>query len=233
MNSTALIVGVGNGLSHSLAHLLHQHQYQLALAARNTGKLKALADDINASTNQCDIANEEDVSRLFDEVDKPVRVVVCNPSAMPRGPLVDLVPSEVADAIAITAFGSFLVAQQAARHMLTLEPVNGCRGTILMTGASAGVKGFPQSAPFAMGKFAQRGLAQSMSRELHPQGIHVCWINVDGAIANAHRGRVQSPENPNALLEPDAIASTYLSLIQQHPSAWSSEIALRPWVEPF
>lgn len=233
MNGTALIVGAGNGLSYSLARLLHQQNYQLALAARDIKKLTQLADDIQASTHQCDITREEDVKRTFDAVGKPIRVAVCNPSAMPRGPLVELDPSEVADAMAVTAFGSFLVAQAAAQHMLTLEPVNGCRGTILMTGASAGVKGFPQSAPFAMGKFAQRGLAQSMSRELHPQGIHVCWINIDGVIANERRGRIQSPDNPDALLEPGAIAESYLSLIQQHPSAWSSEIALRPWVETF
>jgi len=233
MKSTALIVGAGNGLSDSLARLLYQHDYQLALAARNIEKLASTADEIKASTHQCDTTSEEDVKRTFEEVGKPVRVAVCNPSAMIRGPLVDLDPSEVSNAIAITAFGSFLVAQQAARHMSTLEPVNGCRGTILMTGASAGVKGFPQSATFAMGKFAQRGLAQSLSRELHPQGIHVCWINIDGVIANEHRGRIQSPDNPDAFLEPSAIAETYLSLIQQHPSAWSSEIAVRPWVETF
>ena len=84
-----------------------------------------------------------------------------------------------------------------------------------------------------MGKFAQRGLAQSMSRELHPQGIHVCWINIDGGIANESRGRIQSAEKPNALLEPAAIAETYLSIVNQHPSAWSSEAAVRPWVEVF
>ncbi|MBX2826299.1 MAG: SDR family NAD(P)-dependent oxidoreductase [Gammaproteobacteria bacterium] len=233
MKETALIVGAGNGLSHALAHLLHQHHYQIALAARNIEKLKPLADDLSASTHRCDIASEDDVKRTFEEVGKPVRVAVCHPSLMPRGPLVDLVPAEVAEAIATTAFGSFLVAQAAAKHMLTLEPINGCRGTILMTGASAGVKGFPKSAPFAMGKFAQRGLAQSMSRELHPQGIHVCWINIDGVIANEHRGRVQSTDNPDAFLEPAAIAQSYLTLIQQHRSAWSSELALRPWVESF
>ena len=115
--------------------------------------------------------------------------------------------------------------------MLAQEPVGGIRGTILITGASAGVKGFPQSAAFAMGKFAQRGLAQSMSRELHPQGVHVAWINIDGGIRNP--GRDEPADRPNSLLDPDAVAATYLSLINQHPSAWSEEIAIRPWVEKF
>lgn len=190
-DQTALIVGVGDGLSKSLSELLHANNYQLALAARNVEKLSTWANTLGASTHVCDATQPEDVRRVFAELEKPVRVVVCNPSARVVGSLVDLDPKEVADAIAVTAFGSFLVAQQAAKHMLKLAPVDGCRGTILLTGASAGVKGFPKSATFAMGKFAQRGLAQSMSRELHPQGIHVCWINIDGAIANQARGRIQ------------------------------------------
>ncbi len=232
-NRTALIVGVGDGLSHSLAELLHANNYQLALAARNVEKLSTWANTLDASTHVCDAAQPDDVNRVFAELVNPVRVVVCNPSARVVGSLVDLDPKDVADAIAVTAFGSFLVAQQAAKHMLKLDPVDGCRGTILLTGASAGVKGFPKSAPFAMGKFAQRGLAQSMSRELHPQGIHVCWINIDGVVANQARGRIQSAEKPNAYLEPSAVAENYLSVINQHPSTWSSETAIRPWVESF
>ena len=136
--------------------------------------------------------------------------------------------------VEVTAYGAFLVGQQASRRMLAQEPVEGCRGTILMTGASAGVKGFPQSATFAMGKFAQRGLAQSMSRELHPQGIHVAWVNIDGGIRNASRPeRIDPAENPDSMLDPDAVAETYLALINQDRSAWSEEIAVRPWVERF
>lgn len=155
-----------------------------------------------------------------------------SPSTIPRrvrGPLTDLDPAKVRHAVEVTAFGAFLVGQQAARRMLDQQPMSGVRGTILFTGASAGVKGFPHSAPFAMGKFAQRGLAESMARELHPKGIHVAWINIDGAIRNP--GREESA--PDAMLDPDAIAQTYLSLIRQHRSAWSNEIAVRPWVEAF
>ena len=105
------------------------------------------------------------------------------------------------------------------------------RGTILFTGASAGVKGFPQSAPFAMGKFAQRGLSQSMARELHPQGIHVAWVNIDGGIRNP--GRSEPADRPDSMLDPDAIAQNYLMLIRQNRSTWSEELSIRPWVERF
>jgi NAD(P)-dependent dehydrogenase (short-subunit alcohol dehydrogenase family) len=106
------------------------------------------------------------------------------------------------------------------------------KGTILFTGASAGVKGFARSSAFAMGKFAQRGLAQSMSRELHPEGVHVAWVNIDGGISNPARpGRAD--DGTDRMLDPDAIAETYLQLIDQHRSAWSSEMALRPWLETF
>ena len=127
--------------------------------------------------------------------------------------------------------GAFYLGQAAARRMMAQEPAHGCRGTILFTGASAGVKGFPNSASFAMGKFAQRGLAQSMARELHPQGIHVAWINIDGAIRTP--GKTEPADAPAAMLDPDAIARAYLGLIQQDRSAWSNELALRPWVERF
>lgn len=143
---------------------------------------------------------------------------------MVRGSIQDVDPEQVKAAIDTTAFGSFLVGQQAAAAMLKEG-----QGTILFTGASAGVKGFPKSAAFAMGKFAQRGLVQSMSRELHPQGIHVVWINIDGGIRNAGVQEWSS----DAMLNPDDIAQTYFDLINQHRSAWSEEIALRPWVEKF
>jgi NAD(P)-dependent dehydrogenase (short-subunit alcohol dehydrogenase family) len=124
--------------------------------------------------------------------------------------------------------------QAAAKRMLAQQPENGRLGTILLTGASAGVKGFAHSAPFAMGKFAQRGLAQSMARELHPKGIHVAWVNIDGGIRNASRPeRVESADNPDSMLDPDAIAREYMHLIQQDRSAWSDELVLRPWVERF
>ena len=172
--------------------------------------------------------------QLFEGLDVAPEVVVYNPSARVRGPLAELDPEQVRTAVEVTAFGAFLAGQAAAKRMLASDPKNGVRGTILFTGASAGVKGFAHSAPIAMGKFAQRGLAQSMARELHPKGIHVAWINIDGGIRNPDRPeRVDATDNPDSMLDPDAIARAYLTLIQQDRTAWSNELTLRPWVERF
>ncbi len=232
--STALIVGAGEGLSASLARRLRVEGYAVHLAARNVDKLADLAAETDASVHSCDASNPSQVKALFEAVPGPLQVVIYNPSARVRGPLIDLDVEAVKKAVEVTAYGAFLVGQQAARRMLSQDPQEGCRGTILMTGASAGVKGFAQSAPFAMGKFAQRGLAQSMSRELHPQGVHVAWVNIDGGIRNASRPeRVEQADNPDSMLDPDAIAEIYSDLIRQNRSAWSEEIAVRPWVERF
>lgn len=227
----AVIVGAGAGLSASLARLLAAQGYAITLAARSPEKLSDLAAEIGASVVQCDVSDAASVAALFAGIDGDIRVAVANPSARVRGPVAELAPDDVRRAIDVTAYGSFLVGQQAAQRMLGQDPVEGAKGTILFTGASAGDKGFPLSAPFAMGKFAQRGLAQSMSRELHPKGIHVAWVNVDGGIRSANRPA--DPDAPDAMLDPDAIAQTYLDLINQHRSAWSHEIAVRPWVEKF
>jgi NAD(P)-dependent dehydrogenase (short-subunit alcohol dehydrogenase family) len=223
MPQHALIVGAGEGLSASLARLLAREGYGLSLAARDTAKLAALCAETGAAAQACDAADAAQVEALFAATPE-AEVVVYNPSYRTRGPITDLDPEEVRRSLEVSAFGAFLVAQQAARRMLRAG-----RGTILLTGASAGVKGYPRSAPFAMGKFALRGLAQSMARELHPQGVHVAHIVVDGGIRSARR-----PETgQDTLLDPDSIAETCLHLIRQHRSAWSWEIEVRPWVETF
>lgn len=226
--SLALIVGAGSGLSASLARLFRAEGYRVALAARNVAKLAGLAAETSASCHAVNAADPAAVAALFAALAEAPRVVVYNPSARQRGPITALAPEAVREAINVTAFGAFLVGQAAAKAMLAASPEAGVRGTILFTGASAGVKGFAQSAPFAMGKFAQRGLAQSMSRELHPMGIHVAWINIDGGIRTPG-----ASAEPDALLDPDAIAQAYLALVRQHRSAWSEELALRPYVERF
>lgn len=223
--SLALVVGAGPGLSASFARGLARAGHQVALAARRTDKLRELADEAGASLHACDAADPASVAALFAEVGQP-EVVLYNPSYRVRGPLVELDPAEVARSLAVTAFGAFLVAQQAARGMLAAG-----RGAIFLTGASAGVKGFAGSAPFAMGKFALRGLAQSMARELHPQGIHVVHVVVDGGIRAA--GRPVPADKPDSLLDPDAIARTMLDVLAQPRSCWTDEIAVRPWVERF
>jgi NAD(P)-dependent dehydrogenase (short-subunit alcohol dehydrogenase family) len=225
----ALIVGAGEGLSASLARLLSQHDIRVAVAARNIEKLGALCSETGARAYACDATKDDDVQRLFGLVERELGtpdLVIYNASARARGPFLELIPAEVANSIAVSAFGGFLVAQHAARRMLPNQ-----HGAILFTGASASVKGYPQSAPFAMGKFALRGLAQSMARELSPQGIHVAHFVIDGAIRSA--SRAEAAERPDSMLDPDAIAMSYWSVLQQPRSAWTWEIELRPWVEKF
>jgi len=229
MTETALIVGAGHGLSASLARLFAGEGIQVALACRHPEKVSELCDEIGAQAYACDASQPEQVNSLFVDLNKQyqsIDTVVYNPSARVRGPLPELVASDVERAISVTAFGGFLVGQQAAKRML----VQG-HGTILFTGASASVKGYAQSAPFAMGKFALRGLAQSMARELAPRNIHVAHFIIDGGICSANKQ--QSSENADALLDPDAIARSYLDVMRQQRSAWTWEMELRPWVEKF
>jgi short-subunit dehydrogenase len=227
--NTALVVGAGAGLSASLARVLAKEGIRVALAARTTNDLEPLAKEIGVSTFTCDASKPADVAKLFAELDTSFgtpEIVIYNASFRTRGLLVELDAAEVEKALAVTAYGAFLVAQQAARRMLPRG-----HGAILFTGASAGMKGFAQSAPFAMGKFALRGLAQSLARELSPQGIHVAHIVIDGGIKSVRRP--EPAEKPASLLDPDAIAATYLHVIHQPRSAWISEVELRPWVEKF
>jgi NAD(P)-dependent dehydrogenase (short-subunit alcohol dehydrogenase family) len=227
--ASALIVGAGSGLSASLARHLNNEGIKVALAARSTGDLAPLVKDIGGAAFTCDASKPADVAKLFADLDAGFgapEIVIYNASFRTRGPFVDLDPAEVEKALAVTAYGAFLVAQQAARRMLPKG-----HGAILFTGASAGMKGFAQSAPFAMGKFALRGLAQSMARELSPQGIHVAHMVIDGGIKSARRP--EPADKPASLLDPDAIAASYLHVIHQPRSAWSAEVELRPWVEKF
>jgi len=226
---SALIVGAGQGLGASLARLLARRGLTVALAARDASKLKALCEETGATAFGCDAHDQEQVARLFDAVDErqgPPDVVIYNASARARGPLTTLDPEDVRRTLMVTAFGAFLVAQCAAARMLAKGS-----GAILFTGASASVKGYAESAPFAMGKFALRGLAQSMARELAPKGIHVAHFVIDGAIRRP--GQSDPPERPDSSLDPDAIADTYLHVLMQPRSAWTWEVELRPWVERF
>ena len=226
---TALIVGAGSGLSASLARLFARQGIRVALAARSIEKLGVLCTETGARAFACDATKVDEVERLFGLVEREIGtpdVVVYNASARARGPFLDLVPAEVANSIAVSAFGGFLVAQEAVKRMLPNK-----HGAILFTGASASVKGYAQSAPFAMGKFALRGLAQSMARELSPQGIHVAHFVIDGGIRSA--ARIEPADRPDSMLDPDAIALSYWNVMQQPRSAWTWEVELRPWVEKF
>lgn len=229
---TAIIVGAGSGLSASLARKLAKRGHKLVLAARNTDKLGDLQNETDAVLVKCTASEAADMEKVFaaaDELGDVIDVAIYNPSARVRGSITELDPDAVKDAIMTTAYGAFLMAQQAAKRMVPHS-----HGNILFTGASAGVKGYPNSSTFAMGKFALRGLAQSLARELHPQGIHIGHFVIDGGIENINRPeRVSAQDNPDSMLDPDAIADSYLHFLNQPRSAWAWEIELRPWVEKF
>ena len=225
-SEVAVIAGAGAGLSASLARLLTREGFRVVLAARNTGKLAPLVEETGALAVETDVADPASVASLFEAADKegPLALAVFNASGRTRGPIAEVDPDAVKQALLVGAYGGFLVGQQAARRLL----VRGS-GSILFTGASASIKGFPGSAGFAMPKFGLRGLAQSMARELGPKNIHVAHFIIDGQIEPVGK----KPEKPDSQLSPDAIAQTYLATHRQHRSAWSFEVELRPWVETF
>jgi NAD(P)-dependent dehydrogenase (short-subunit alcohol dehydrogenase family) len=221
---TALIVGAGSGLSASLYRLLTKEGFHVGLAARNTEKLSAFKE---ALLLKCDAVDAAQVENAFEKIEARWGVpdlVVYNAGYRRAGPFATLDPAEVKKVLEVSAYGGFLVGQAAAKRML----VKGS-GAIFFTGASASVKGYSESAPFAMGKFALRGLAQSMARELAPKNIHVAHFVIDGGIAAP--GRTGS--GPDSVLSSDEIAKSYLALYRQHRSAWTWELELRPWVERF
>ncbi|WP_425403808.1 SDR family NAD(P)-dependent oxidoreductase [Hwanghaeella sp.] len=229
MAEKALIVGTGTGLSASLARLFKKEGMEVTIASRNPDRNADLAGALSARNYACDASDIDSVAALFEQLDADGAtpdLVVYNPSARVRGPVTDLDPVAVRDAVLVTAYGAFLVAQQAVKRM---EAKGG--GTILFTGASAGVKGYPNSSCFAMGKFGLRGLCQSLARELQPKNIHIAHFVIDGGIESA--ARPVPADKPDSLLNPDAIAETYLHVYRQHRSAWTWEIELRPWVESF
>ena len=227
----ALIIGAGSGLSASLARLLHAEGLRITLASRDVSDLASLANAIGATAIPCDAARHADVAALFERLDEDGSpdVVIYNPSRRVSGPTIETDPAEVEAAVQVTALGAYFAAREAALRMVPAG-----HGAILFTGASAGVKGYPRSAAFAMGKFALRGLAQSLAREMHPQGIHIGHFVIDGGIRNPLRPeRMDMPDNPDSMLCPDAIARSYWHFLSQDRSSWSWEIELRPWVETF
>ena len=226
---SALIVGAGPGISASLVRAFTQAGLKVAASARNIGKLGPLAEETGAALFAADAADPASVARLFEEVEARIgvpEIVVYNASGRVRGAIVNLDPEEVRAAIEVSAFGGFLVVQQAARRLVPLG-----RGAILLTGATASVKGFAQSSAFAIGKFGLRGLAQSAARELAPQGIHVAHFVIDGGVRSANRP--DTAERPDSTLDPDANAESYLALLANTRNACSWEIELRPWLESF
>jgi NAD(P)-dependent dehydrogenase (short-subunit alcohol dehydrogenase family) len=226
---SALIIGAGPGISGSLTRLLRAAEIPVVIASRHVDKLAPLVNQTGAIALPVDAADARQIERLFAETEARIgapEIVVYNASGRLRGPIAELDPGAVEQAVAVSALGAFYSVQQAAKRMVPAG-----KGAILLTGATAGIKGFALSAPFAMGKFALRGLAQSAARELAPKGIHVAHIVIDGSVRAEHRA--DPPEQPDSTLDPDAIAQCYVDLLRQHRSAWSWELEVRPWVEKF
>ena len=226
---SALIVGTGPGISASVARSLAREGLQVGIAARNADKLAALAEEIGGAAFSVDVTDAGSVETLFADAEAAIgvpEVVVFNPSARVRGTIAELDALAVRRAIDVSTYGGFLVVQQAARRLLTLG-----HGAILLTGATASVKGFAGSSAFAIGKFGLRGLAQSAARELAPHNIHVAHFIIDGAVRSAERAA--QVDRPDSLLDPDAIAQSYVAVLAQDRSAWTWEIELRPWTENF
>jgi NAD(P)-dependent dehydrogenase (short-subunit alcohol dehydrogenase family) len=245
-DEVALIIGGGPGVSSSCAKRFSREGMRVAVAARNPGKpvLVELEKDHDIVRLPCDAADAESVAALFAMVEEQLgapHLVVHNIDGrfaeIFRKDITEAEPGHVAKVFENSAFSAFLVGQQAARCMLARPmPGDGHRGTILYTNASAALKGFPRSAAFAMACHAKKGLAQSMARELGPQGIHVAQIPIDAAIGNTQadgsRGHwLGGRTEDDNMADPDHIAETYLQLHRQHRSTWAFEVALRPWKE--
>lgn len=229
MKPATLIIGAGPGLSASLARRFARDGDRIVLASRNPDALREICDDIGALSVACDASDPDDVRSLFERIDEEgltLSTMIYNAGYYTRGALTELNSSDVEKVWQINAFGAFLCAQQAAKRMLA----NGA-GSLLFTGASAGVKGYANSSAFAMGKFALRGLCQSLARELAPQNIHVAHFVLDGLIHAPNRG---APfDDPARCLDPNDIAESYFRIARQPKSAWTWELELRPWSENF
>jgi NAD(P)-dependent dehydrogenase (short-subunit alcohol dehydrogenase family) len=242
----ALILGGGPGISSSCARLFVKNGMRVAIAARNADKpvLQNLENTLGVRRYTCDASEPAAVELLFQNVVRDLgspTLVVHNIDGRVAGifrkGIIDADPSMVLDTVRNSAFSAFLVGQQAARLMRENQPnAYGAKGTIIFTNASAALKSFPLSGAFAMACQAKSGLAQSMARELMPQGIHVINVPIDAAIGwtqedgtRAHRLAGTSVEDNMA--DPDCIAETYLQLHRQHRSTWAFEVVLRPWVE--
>ena len=241
-----LIVGGGPGISASCARLFAEDGLKVAVAARNIEKpvLKDLSDTHQVICYKSDAADPTSVADLFSVVSENIgspNLVVHNiDGRVPEIFRKDITEADaelVLQTVKNGAFSAFLVAQQAAKQMLAREPdADGHRGTIIFTNASAATKGYPKSGAFAMACHAKAGLAQSLARELMPQGIHVAHVPIDAAIGwtqedGTRKHRRAGTNFDDFIADPDRIAETYLQLYRQHRSTWAFEVALRPWIE--
>jgi NAD(P)-dependent dehydrogenase (short-subunit alcohol dehydrogenase family) len=246
VQDVALIVGGGPGISSSCARLFAANGMRVGIAARDPEKsvLQNLEKAHGVRRYACDASEPAAVELLFQNVLRelgPPTLVVHNIDGRVLGifrkGIAEADPSMALETLRNSAFSAFLVGQQAARLMRENKPnANGAKGTIIFTNASAALKGFPLSGAFAMACQAKSGLAQSMARELMPEGIHIASVPIDAAIgwtqedgSRAHR--LAGTTVDDNMADPAYIAEAYLQLHRQHRSTWAFEVVLRPWVE--
>jgi NAD(P)-dependent dehydrogenase (short-subunit alcohol dehydrogenase family) len=246
LRDVALIVGGGPGISASCARLFSNSGMRVAIAARDADKpvLQALEKTHGIRRYACDASEPVAVEQLFQQAVRDMgapTLVVHNIDGRMMGifrkGIIEADPSLALEVLRNSAFSAFLVGQQAARLMRdNLPNEHGTKGTIIFTNASAALKGFPLSGAFAMACQAKSGLAQSMARELMPEGIHIANVPIDAAIgwtqedgSRAHR--LAGTAVDDNMADPDRIAEIYLQLHRQHRSTWAFEVVLRPWVE--
>jgi len=231
----AVVVGVGPGLGAALAHR-YAEAFSLAILARREDYLRKLAVDLRQRGGTvldlaCDVSNHAQMVEAFHAIRAnlgEVDVLLYNAGSGAFGSITDITPRQYEADWRVNAFGAFLAAREVVPAMIARG-----RGTLLFTGATAGVKAGPKSVSFGPAKFAMRGLAQALARDLGPKGIHVAWINVDGSI-DIPGARGLKPGLKDAdFLKPAAIAETYWHLVHQDPSAWTMELEVRPFKETF
>ena len=233
--AVAVVVGVGAGLGAALARRFAEG-YAVALMARSADYLATLAEELestggNAVPVAANVADAGEIAAAFAAIRAKLgepEVLLYNAAMRPFGRLMETKPSTFENTWRVNAMGAFLCAQQVVPAMIAAG-----HGTIIFTGATAGVKPFATSAAFGPAKFALRGLAQVMARDLGPQGVHVAYVNVDGPIDMPFIRRMRPDAKEEDLLKPAAIAETYWHLAHQDRSSWTQELDVRPFKENF
>jgi NAD(P)-dependent dehydrogenase (short-subunit alcohol dehydrogenase family) len=235
-----LVVGVGDGLGSAIAHAFADDGYLVCMTrrARNLDALEALAEQIRKSGGEArafgvDARSEDEMVALFATIERdlgPLEVVVFNIGANVRFGIRETTTRVFTKVWEMACFAGFLAGREAAKAMVPRG-----RGTILFTGATASVRGRDGFSAFAAAKHGLRAVAQSMARELGPQGIHVAHIVIDGAVdgvfIRSNRDNVDELAARDEILKPADIAASYVALHRQARSAWTHELDLRPWSE--
>ena len=231
-DSIAVIAGVGPGLGASLVRQFAGAGMTVVAAARNATQLTGLKEELGDRVHfhDCDLTSEQAVTGLFERVDSlgNLEAAIYNAGTFRRARIVDIEPEDFEQCWRVGCFGGFLFARAAGKRLLAHK-----QGSILFTGATASLRGGAGFANLASPKFGLRAVAQSLARELAPEGIHVAHVIIDGQIRSDQNEHLLQERGPDSLLETDAIAAQYLHLHQQPPSTWTFELDLRPWTEPF